>query len=142
MKARAWEITFSPAFLKAQADYPRKIALRRANAGLHEDPATEAEAADNDWAVYKEFERSISALTKPGKGPDTLMVVFDESASPLPNYRRLEVRPWVAFFYISPRNDPKKPRAHALIFFHEIDAPKAISETLTSLEAMDVKDTK
>jgi hypothetical protein len=134
MKHRAWRIKLLAAFMAARVRYSRQITLRYANSGLHDDPAGAAEAADNDRAVFKEFERSVSALVKPGNGPDTLMVVCDEHAKPLPNFRRLEVRPWVAFFYISPHNDPERPRAFGLIFFHEDDASHAISETLASLD--------
>ena len=136
MKRPAWEIKLLAPFVAAGVRYSRQIALRYANSGLHNDPAGEAEAADNDRAVFKEFEQAVSALKKPGKGPDTLMVVCNEHAKPLPNFRRLEVRPWVAFFYISPHNDPEKPKARALIFFHEDDASHAISEALTSLDRM------
>jgi hypothetical protein len=133
MSTRPWVVTFSEAFDKERARHTAELAAEFAYAGLMKDPTEAAAQAERETDRFLEFLDAIGDLIKPRKGPDTLPVAFDEHVRVLSSYRRLEVRPWIAYFLLDLEN-VHEPHAFGVIFFHEDDAPTSLRAALKMLQ--------
>jgi len=133
MKRVKWTVSFSQVFVEERDRSRKRLAERALFAGLRSSPASAAEKAAYNIKIFEQFLDAITELGRPKGRPDLLPGAYDEFARPIPNFSKLELRPWIAYIYLD-TSSQDQPKASGAIMFHEDYAPASIRRALKIME--------